>query len=261
MDQVTTLVVASAVAFFLVLRTFHKLIPLNSPNFETHSTFKKLKEKYKRFDAIQLGIQFATAAGLFFAFKRAFSTIANLMQPSIDDVIILVKPFSGMILTLSLFCAILISTLLSLAIVKAQLKDDWSEYLAYLNLKYKFNYVRVSKYVIPIFALATVSLAVGVLDFYTVFGKDHIKTNGLLSLGTTTYSYEDVVEVKEVEKLIAPNGNVVVDPHYVIEFNNGENWNSRENGFANYSQDSQIIDLVLSKTDLTLIVLEFDNEE
>nr|MBA3285676.1 hypothetical protein [Nitrosopumilus sp.] len=116
------------------------------------------------------------------------------------------------------------------------------------------------KYTIRIFAFITGLLIISFLDWYSAFGQKEVKINGLLSIGGKTYKYSDVTKIKDIERLKAPNGNIVDDPHFIIEFSDGEKWNSRENGFASYDQDSDIIDLVTAKTKIEPIELEFDNE-
>ena len=165
-----------------------------------------------------------------------------------------------MILIISLFSGMLLATLIMFTISKRLLKNDWEEYLAYTNLKYKFNYVKVSKYTIRFFAFITGLLIIAILDWYSAFGQQEIKLNGLLSISAKTYKYSDIIKIKDIERLKAPNGNIVDDPHFIVEFSDGVKWNSRDNGFANYEQDCDIIDLLTRKTNIEPIELEFDNE-
>lgn len=239
---------------------FGKLLPVDKAEYKTDKTVQELRKKYLKFDFKQLGLFALITLGLVYILFKLFSVLVDFQLSFLSDITIIVKPYPIMILIISLFSGMLLASLTVFAISNRQLKNDWDEYLAYSNLKYKFNYVRFSKYTIRIFALITVLLIISFLDWYSAFGQEEIKINGLLNLGTKTYNYSDINKIKEVERLKAPNGNIVNDPHFIIEFSDGEKWNSRYNGFADYHQDSEIIDLLTTKTNLEPIELEFDDE-
>lgn len=240
-------------------KLFGRLLPINKSEYKTEKTVEELSKKYLKFDIKQIGIFFILLIGFVYIFYKLFSALIHLRFTMLSDITIIVKPDAAMLLLISLFSGMLIASLITFVIVKQQLKSDWNEYLAYSNLKYKFNYVKLSKYTIKVFTYITGILIIAFLDWYSTFGQQEIKINGLLSLGTKSYSYSEVITIKDIERLKAPNGKIVNDPHYIIEFSDGENWNSRDNGFANYEQDSQIIELVLTKTPIEIIELEFDN--
>jgi hypothetical protein len=245
---------------FGLYKLFGRLLPLDKAEYKTEKTVEELRKKYLRFDLKQLGVFVLLTVGLIFILFKLFSALVDLRLSLLSDVKIIVKPYPEMLFIISLFSGMLLGSLTMFAISKRQLKTDWDEYLAYSNLKYKFNYVKVSKYTVRIFAFITGLLIIAFLDWYSAFGQQEIKINGLISIGAKTYKYSDIAKVKDIERLKAPNGNIVNDPHFIIEFTDGEKWNSRENGFANYNQDSEIIDLITTKTKIEPIELEFDNE-
>jgi hypothetical protein len=245
---------------FGLYKLFEKLLPVDKAEFKTDKTIEELRKKYLKFDLKQLAVFALMTVGLVFILFKIFTELVDLRLSLLSDITIIVKPYPEMIFLISLFSGMLLATLTMFTISKRQLKNDWDEYLTYSNLKYKFNYVKVSKYTIRIFAFITGLLIIAFLDWYSAFGQKEIKLNGLLSIGAKTYKYSDINKIKDIEKLKAPNGNIVDDPHFIIEFTDGEKWNSRDNGFANYDQDSDIIDLLKTKTNIELIELEFDNE-
>ena len=245
---------------FGLYKLFEKLLPIDKAEYKTDKTVEELRKKYLKFDLKQLGMLALFTVVLVFILFMLFSVLVDLRLSLLSDITIIVKPYREMILIISLFSGMLLATLGVFAISKRLLKNDWDEYLAYSNLKYKFNYVKVSKYTIRIFALITGVLIIAFLDWYSAFGQKEIKLNGLLSIGAKTYKYSDIIEINDVERLKAPNGNIVDDPHFIVEFKDGEKWNSRDNGFANYDQDSDIIDLITTKTNIEPIELEFYNE-
>lgn len=250
----------TALILFGLYKLFGKILPLDKAEYKTHKTVEELRKKYIKFDLKQLATFSLLTIGLVYILFKSFSALIDLRLSFLSDVTIIVKPYPEMILIISLFSGMLLSTLTIFAISKRQLKNDWDEYLAYSNLKYKYNYIKASKYGLILFTCITGLLIISFTDWYSAFGQQEIKFNGLLSIGAKTYEYSNIAKIKEVEKLIAPNGNIVDDPHFIIEFTDGVKWNSRENGFANYDQDSDIIDLVKTKTSIELLELEFDNE-
>lgn len=245
---------------FGLYKLFGKLLPVDKAEYKSDKTIEELKKKYLKFDLKQIGMFVLLTIGLVFILIELFYVLVDLRLSLLSDITIIVKPHPEMILTISLFSGMLLASLAMFAISKRLLKNDWDEYLAYSNLKYKFNYVKVSKYTVRVFALITGLLIIAFLDWYSAFGQQEIKLNGLLSIGAKTYKYSDITKIKDVERLKAPNGNIVEDPHFIIEFTDGEKWNSRDNGFANYDQDSEIIDLLTTKTNIEPIELEFDDE-
>jgi len=245
---------------FGLYKLFGRLLPVDKAEYKTDKTVEELRKKYLRFDLKQLGIFVLLTVVIVFILFKLFSILVDLRLSLLSDVTIIVKPYPEMLFIISIFGGMLLASLTMFAISKRQLKTDWDEYLAYSNLKYKFNYVKVSKYTVRIFAFITGLLIIAFLDWYSAFGQQEIKINGLLSIGAKTYKYSDITQIKDIERLTAPNGNIVDDPHFIIEFNDGVKWNSRENGFANYDQDSDIINLIADKAEIEPIELEFDNE-
>jgi hypothetical protein len=160
---------------------------------------------------------------------------------------------------ISIFGGLLIAVPVSFWIGKRQLKADWPEFLAYTNLKYKFDSIKVMKYVTGFLTVLLALLLTVFFDWYSAFGKEEVKINGALSLGQRTYKYSDITRIKELEKFYAPSGKIVTNPHFVIEFNDGRKWNSRESGFDNYEKNRQILELVIAKTNQRPIKQEFDN--
>lgn len=79
-------------------------------------------------------------------------------------------------------------------------------------------------------------------------------------MGNKSYSYRDIQGVSKIEKLKAPNGDIVNDLHYSITFNDGNEWNSRDQGLRNITDDLKLINFALKKMDLVLAELEFEGK-
>jgi hypothetical protein len=174
---------------FGLYKLFGRLLPVDKAEYKTDKPVEELRKKYLWFDIKVLGIFALMTVGLVFILFKLFALLVDLRLSLLSDVTIIVKPYPEMLFIISLFSGMLLASLTMFAISKRQLKTDWNEYLAYSNLKYKFNYVKVSKYTVRIFALITGLLIIAFLDWYSAFGQQEIKINGLLSIGAKTNKY------------------------------------------------------------------------
>jgi hypothetical protein len=243
---------------FGLYKLFGKIFPVDKLAYKTDKPIQELRKKYLKFDLKLLVVFVIITVALVFILFNLFSLLINFRLSLLSDVIIIVKPYPEMIFIISFFSGMLFAVLTVFLISKKQLKNNWDEYLAYSNLKYKFNYVKVSTYTIRIFAAITGLLIIAFFDWYSAFGQKEIQISGLLSIGAKIYKYSDVTQVMDIKKLKAPNGNIVEDPHFLIEFCDGASWNSRESGFGKYDQDSEIIALVVQKTGKEVVELEYE---
>jgi hypothetical protein len=252
------LVVLLLIVFY---KLFEKIFPVSKAAYTTNKNFAALKIEYVGFDFKQQGLFILITIVTGFLLFKVLQWLLDFRLSFVADQVIMVKPDANMCIVIALFSAMLLGTLISFMLGKRQLKEAWPEYLAYLNLKYKFNAIKVIKYTIGFIAVMVTLLIMSLFDNYSAFGQQQIQINPPLSLGQRSYKYSDIVRIKDVERLYAPNGNVVDDPHYIIEFADGRNWNSRDNGFENHDQNKGIIELIRSKTGLEPIKMEFDEDQ
>ncbi len=259
METILTYIILLLVLFGLY-KLFGKILPVQKAKYLTDKPVEELRKKYFKSELLQLGLFVLMAIGLIFVLYYAFDALINIRLSFVSDVVIIVKPYAEMVMVMAFFTGLLLASLIMLMLTKRLLKADWAEYLAYQNVKYKFDYIKLTGYTVRVFILITFLLIIGFLDWYSAFGQNEIKINRLLSLGPKTYSYSSITQIKDIEKLKAPNGNIIEDPHFIIEFKDGKKWNSRDNGFADYDKDNEIIDLIIGKTGIEPLELEFDNE-
>ena len=130
--------------------------------------------------------------------------------------------------------------------------------MAYKTLQYGFDFVRISQFLFVLLSLIALVLLFFIFNDYSAFGQKDIRISAPYQAWVETYTYGEVERIKEVERVVAPNGNTFGDLHYIIEFSDGMQWNSRLVGFSDPDLDRQIIDLVIRQTNLVLIKLEFD---
>jgi hypothetical protein len=234
-----------------------KVFPLSSAAAKTNKPIGELRAKYQKLDFIQLGGLVLSVPILVFLYFKLFTGAYDYRLSLYNGARITVgyrQPF----IIIAMFSGMITATIILTCFIKSRLKHDWDEYVAYNNLKYGMNYNRITLISMNVMAGIAIVLSVAVFDWFIIFRHEDILVNRLLGFGSHSYVYTDVSEIRDVLKVEAPNGDIINDEHYVIVFNDGEKWNSRDSGFSNVHEDSQIIKLVQSKTGKQIVKLEFD---
>jgi hypothetical protein len=257
-NNTPTLVITLTVTF-LVIAIFRQLKPTDVSEFQTDKTLVELRKKYLKYDLMQLGLLFGFTIILTFIYYKVLVAISDFNISTVKESVIVVKPFIAAWFLSAMFTAMLTATVIIVGLTKWKLKADWIEYTAYGYLKAGFS-PRVGTIVIKVFAIITGLLLIGFLDWFTAFRQNDIIVNSLFGLGNKTYLYSDIIDIRDIDKLKAPNGNIVEDKHYIIVFNDGSKWNSRNSGFGDYKSDTRIMDVVENKTGRQLTKLEFDSD-
>lgn len=251
---VSTLTVA---ATFGLYQLFSKYIPVSKSKHVSNKTFAQLRSAYLGFDLRLIGLSLILTILFTYLLYQLLSLISDFRLSTIEDAKILIKPDTSILLLPAMFNGMLAAALTATSIGKHQLKEKWSEFMAYYNLKYKFNYERAMVYVLRLISILVIPLTILSLDFYTSFGEKHVKFNRLLGFGTKTYLYTEVSALTRVLKVKAPNGNILAEPHTVIRFKDGAEWSTRSDGSDDQNKNREIINLVLSKTDKQIAEKEF----
>lgn len=252
------IIVITLTVLFLLFGLFKKLSPVSSSTYITDQTIKELSKKYLKYDLLQIGLLLFLTLLLTVVFYNLFLWLSDFRVSLFENTIFAVKSYRAGLIIASLFTAMLTASMLLVYSGKLILKNNWAEYLAYNNFKYGFNYERITTLVIKCFAVITSILIILTFDYFTVFRTDNIILNGFFSLGNKTYLYSDIKDISDVQKCKAPNGNILQDRHFLIEFKDGETWNSKESGYAVYDKDIKIIELIKAKSGLDTRILEFE---
>lgn len=254
--------IISAVIIAIIFKLLAKLFPLSQSQFKTNKSFYELESKYKSTKNQGAIIGFIIGIGLTACFFFGLRELSDTILMSKLDSIVLVKPEMGAWLVCSMFLGLLFSSLCVNLMYMNKLGENWNEFLAFVSLwyynRFKFDYIKVSKYV---YGAATIIIAIFtfmLFDWYTSFEKDVIKVNNLLSFGTVQYDYNEVIEIRDIQNYQAPNGNIKEDRYFIIAFKDGVEWNSRNKGIKDQTKNQEIIDLVSNKSRMKPLFLEFD---
>jgi hypothetical protein len=191
------------------------------PTHVTPQTLETLSRRYRVWEAIAIVPLFLFIVSLGFAWDYALWAIAGRHLRSLGPSMHLLAPPHDMWRVAALFLGILSATLPMHWLYQRLLGEGYEEYTLYTNLKYRFDTwkaFRVIAYPLGVFCVVFVVLG---LDCYIRLTPQAIVINRFLGLGETRYAYGQVRELKVAQFVRAPNGNVVLRPHVVVEFTDG----------------------------------------
>jgi len=245
----------------IILVGLYKLLQylfLNKAAYASHKNFAALKIQYAAHYIKSQGVFLVLASVVTFLLYKLLPWLLDYKLSFISGSIFVVKSGNDMCLATSLFSGLFVATIATLMLTKRQLQENYPEYLAYCSRRFRFDAVMITKYIMGIYAVAITALIIAFFGHYTIFGKKDIKIGKPFYVDTKTYKYSNVVSIKEVERLHAPNGDIVNDPHYIIEFFDGDKWSSRDDGFETYELNTDVINLIKANTNLQPVKIEFD---
>ena len=67
------------------------------------------------------------------------------------------------------------------------------------------------------------------MDCYARFTDDQIITNRYWGLGEIAHNYNQITRIRFVRFIEAPSGKIVESPYYVVNFDDGSIWSTRNN--------------------------------
>ena len=245
----------------IVLAVLYKLFQylfLNKAAYASHKSFAALKIEYAAHYFKSQGAFLLFASVATFLLYKLLPWLLDYKLSFISDSIFVIKSGKDMCLATSLFSGLFVATIATFMLAKRQLQENYPEYLAYFSRRYRFDAVMITKYTMGIYAVGVTALIIVFFGHYTIFGQKDIKIGKPFYVGTKTYKYSNVVSIKEVERLHAPNGNIVNDPHYIIRFSDGGKWSSRDDGFETHELNTDVINLIKANTHLQPVKVEFD---
>lgn len=86
------------------------------------------------------------------------------------------------------------------------------------------------------------------LNWYTAFGEEEIRQDPLFAFRVRVHEYEDIERLKWRERFRRPDGRWVELEHYVIEFDDGSVWNSRNSGYEDPAKNRELFEYLSGRT-------------
>lgn len=242
----------------LIFWLFSKYYPVRKSKYQSKKLLEELRKEFWKFDILILSLFFILTPIFVILTYKLFGWISDLRFSNASANGHLFIPDRMMWFVPAVFAGLGLSAFVFLKIQKPILKDRFNDYAAYSSLKYRFDAGRVSNFLIKFLIVFVTAFFILAINYYAYFGNDKIIISDFFQLTESRYEYFDIEAIKSIDKLIAPNGNVVIDKHYIIDFADSYKWSSRQGGNSNYEKQSNMIHYILTKTGLELIFLEFD---
>lgn len=254
-------IITSAVIHFVlstvILLLFIKYFPIQKAVNSQLLPFETLRKKYSKWDITGL-LLFALLTPLFtFLFYHVLLWISSLRFQSMirDGYVKLPDPMMWLVLAFFLAMAIALFSLLVFTRNLPTLKQ--AEFIAYMSRKYQLDMMKASNFIVRFLILTMGLFYFFGINYYSHFGEDKITISYFFEPFTHEYEYDEVKQITHVQKLIAPNGNKVHDPHYTVHFSNGDVWNSRMSNQTEPERDSMILRFVSEKSGVGIVETEF----
>jgi hypothetical protein len=242
----------------LIFALFSKYFPINKAKYQTLKSLTELKKEFRTFDILILLLFFVSTPFLVYASYKIFGAISDFRFSKFANDGYLFLPDRMMWFGPAIFSGLGLSAFIFTAIQKPILKEKYNDYIAYSNLKYGYDSDKVIKILIKFLIVIVTGFFIFAINNFASFGTEKIVISNFFQLTESKYNYKDVARIKSVDKLIAPNGNIVSDKHYIIDFSDSNKWSSRQGGDSDYDKDTDMIKFISAKTGLKLEYLEFD---
>jgi hypothetical protein len=124
-------------------------------------------------------------------------------------------------------------------IYKRFLKDEYSLYHHYTNMKHGFDGLRVWRALEVILTLAGIGVFILGLNWYVRIKDNSLEINELFGMTTVTYQLDDITDITHHNTFITKSGDEKSIDHYVIEMDEGYRWSSHVFGFFASEKDKE----------------------
>jgi hypothetical protein len=204
------------------------LAPAKMPPGITTLSQSELARRYKSWEVASILPLFTFTAFLGYGWFLLIRFAASLLLPAAGDGVRVVTPEDAYWAVPAGFLGLVSSARPLTLLYGVLLKDRYAEYDAYTRFKLGFDswaLFRVFAFLVPLMAAAF--LLAGI-NYSAQFDERGITTRRFWGAGGGLHSYEAVTSIHTRDHFIAPNGNRVLQPHYVIEFSDGTAWTTRD---------------------------------
>lgn len=208
-----------------------------------HLDQKTLAKKFRGLNVLYAS-GFLLAAGLGAVFMEAVADWllrSSFKKEEPVQFAIFISPiafyFGGGFLGLGIF-----SRFIFTFIRKVKDEQSYTQFITYLQRKQNMNVERLNVHLGIAFIILGSGIYLLALNTYTLFGKEQIKYSSFWDLGSKSYPYEEIEKIICYDAFEAPNGNTVYREHYVIKFRDGQNWNSRNQGYDEEEKNDEVFD-------------------
>jgi hypothetical protein len=209
---------------------------------------------YRRWEFGALVPIFILAPTFGFAWYLALQGVADLFHKGAPGTRFLVRPAPAFWAIPSIFLGIISSAVPMECLYRSLLRDRYSRYERFCNERVGFDGKRVLAWLGACVAVGSVvGLVAGVTSFAR-FDEAGMEIGRPLGFRSKFHDYKSVKTIEHRTTFVAPNGTTVQRPHYVISFDDGTSWSTRE-GLRDPlpESDDRIAQLVAQKSGRPII--------
>ena len=147
----------------------------------------------------------------------------------------------------SLFLAIIIAAVPCEFLMRWFLGGRFAEFELFSKLNQGFDSTKLALVLGSLIVLAVAAAVPLGFDYYTRMNESGMDINSLFSFGTRHRDFSEIKVLREVLSFKAPAGNIVREPYYELEFNDGKIWSFRDNVFEGDTRHEQEVFQYLSE--------------
>lgn len=123
---------------------------------------------------------------------------------------------------------------------------------AFFNQTYRLDANKAMEYISYILVPLILILTALDLNHYVVLEENHLRYSGFTELRSKAYPYKEIQDLRLKASFIAPNGDLKMRSHYLIQFTDGRVLNTRTHFPTDEAEENQIAKILIQKTGLTL---------
>lgn len=226
---VSAITAAISVPLFMALMRRIKLLR-HVPKSE--KSFAELAREYARWDLIALAIAVVAVALITAVLWQLLEAIYRQQVAHLEPSRYLLTMPSIVWAIPAFFFAIFISALPSHYLLSSLLgARRYAEYIEYGNQKFQIDSWKLFRIMSNLLLPLCLALTFLALDNYARVSDRAFVVNRYFGIGETAYAFDRIESVVLVKSFIAPNGDPVRRPHYVIRFDDGAEFNFRNTLF------------------------------
>lgn len=246
------------VLFLALVVVLLKNWPTSKELDQVYKPYVQLRNEYEYFYHQLGGIGLLAAAVVGFGSYFLLPVLIDYRLSLIADKEYTFKPAKDGFGMVGFLLGLLAGGMVSVVWGKYQLKEKWPEYIAFIGVrpsakKYTPLFIKYGFVLMIVFVGA---FTIHSTDHFLTFTKDSIVVKKLLPPAVKTYNYDQIKEIRHVQHLEAPNGNIIHAPHTVIVFSDGNSWNFNSQDLEPSPEEKEFVPWLLRKTGKSLVELD-----
>jgi len=110
-----------------------------------------------------------------------------------------------------------------------RLRDRYSEFTRYLNLRHRYNQDAAGVPLLAFFGVVILLAILMILHYRVILTNDEIIQYPFFSFSSVSHKYSDITDIRTAPQRRAPNGSLRDNDDYETEFSDGRVWSTHPN--------------------------------